>query len=111
MFRYSVLMSVYKNDSPEFLSVALKSIYDDQTRKPDEIVVVFDGPLTDELIDVLRLFRKGKEDIVKYYPQKVNKGLGQALRVGTQKCSGDYIFRMDADDIIISLLWVNEEIQ
>ena len=46
---YSVLMSVYKKDSPEYLKNALESIYDLQTRKPDEVVVVFDGPLSDAL--------------------------------------------------------------
>ena len=45
--KYAVLMSVYKNDNPEFLKTALESIYDNQTVKPDEIVVVFDGPLKD----------------------------------------------------------------
>lgn len=97
--RYSVLMSVYKNDSPEHLSLALKSIYEDQTRKPDEIIVVFDGPLTDELYLVLDDFRKGKERVVKYYPQETNKGLGEALRIGSEYCTGEYIFRMDSDDI------------
>ena len=63
---YSVLMSVYKNDDPGFLSIALKSIYDDQTVKPDEIVVVFDGPLTDKLYAVLNEFQLGKENVVKY---------------------------------------------
>ena len=99
MLTYSVLMSVYKNDSPEFLALALKSVYDDQTRKPDEIVVVFDGPLTDSLYDVLNGFREGKEDIIKYYHQEVNKGLGEALRIGSELCTGDYILRMDSDDI------------
>ncbi len=97
--KYSVLMSVYKNDSPEFLGLALESIYDKQTRKPDEIVVVFDGPLTDELHNVLNEFHSGKEDVVFYYPQEVNRGLGEALRIGSEKCTGDYIFRMDSDDI------------
>ncbi len=97
--KYSVLMSVYKNDSPEFLSLALESIYDKQTRKPDEIVVVFDGPLTDELYKVLNEFYAGKEDVVFYYPQEVNRGLGEALRIGSEKCTGDYILRMDSDDI------------
>lgn len=92
-------MSVYKNDSPEFLSLALKSIYEDQTRKPDEIVVVFDGPLTSELYNVLNCFKEGKEEIVKYYPQELNQGLGAALRIGSEQCTGDYIFRMDSDDI------------
>lgn len=97
--KYSVLMSVYKNDNPDFLKIALKSIYDDQTRKPDEIIVVFDGPVSDELRAVLDDFRKGKEEFVKYYPQDVNRGLGEALKIGTEYCSGDYIFRMDADDV------------
>lgn len=97
--KYSVLMSVYKNDSPEYLNLALKSIYEEQTRKPDEIVVVFDGPLNDELHSVLDDFKTGKEDVVKYYPQEINRGLGEALRVGSELCTGDYILRMDSDDI------------
>ena len=96
---YSVLMSVYKNDDPEFLDIALKSIYEHQTVKPDEIVVVFDGPLTEELYDVLDRFREGKESVVRYYPQEENHGLGEALRIGSEKCTCDYIFRMDSDDI------------
>ena len=94
MNKYSVLMSVYKKDNPDFLKIALESIYENQTRKPDEIVVVFD-----DLYKVLDAFKKDKEKVVKYYPQKENKGLGEALRIGSEKCKGDYIFRMDSDDI------------
>lgn len=97
--KYSVLMSVYKNDNPCFLKIALDSIYEKQTKKPDEIVVVFDGPLTDNLYGTLNEFQKGKEDVVKYYPQEVNRGLGEALKIGSEKCTGDYIFRMDSDDV------------
>ena len=92
-------MSVYKNDDPDFLKTALESVYDLQTRKPDEIVIVFDGPLNEELYDVLDEFKKGREDVVRYYPQDVNRGLGEALRVGSELCTGDYILRMDSDDI------------
>lgn len=99
--KFSVLMSVYKNDSPEFLKLALESIYEKQTRKPDEIVVVFDGKLTEELYNVLNEFKKDKEKFVYYYPQEINRGLGEALRIGSEKCSGDYIFRMDSDDISV----------
>jgi glycosyltransferase involved in cell wall biosynthesis len=99
--KYSVLLSVYKKDNPDYLSSALKSIYDYQTVKPDEIVVVFDGPLTKELYTVLEDFRAGKELIVKYYPQEFNQGLGEALRIGSEKCTCDYIFRMDSDDISV----------
>lgn len=99
MNKYSVLMSVYKNDDPDFLKIALKSIYDQQTRKPDEIVVVFDGPLNDRLYAVLDEFKKGREEVVKYFPQEVNRGLGEALRIGSELCTGDYLLRMDSDDI------------
>lgn len=97
--KYSVLMSVYKNDDPDFLKIALESIYEKQTRKPDEIVIVFDGPLTEELYAVLDAFAADKKDVVRYFPQEVNRGLGEALRIGTEQCTGDYIFRMDSDDI------------
>ena len=97
----SVLMSVYKNDNPLYLKIALESIYEKQTHKPDEIVVVFDGPLTDELYEVLNKFREGKENTVKYFPQEVNRGLGEALRIGSLECTGDLIIRMDSDDISV----------
>lgn len=97
--KYSVLMSVYKDDDADYLQRALTSIYDEQTKKPDEIVVVFDGPLTAQLYEVLHEFRCGKENIVFYYPQEVNRGLGESLKIGTEYCIGDYIFRMDSDDI------------
>lgn len=97
--KYSVLMSVYQKDDPAYLQWALASIYEEQTRKPDEIVVVFDGPLGAELHAVLDAFRKEKENIVFYYPQPINRGLGEALRIGSEYCTGDYIFRMDSDDI------------
>ncbi|WP_440321445.1 glycosyltransferase [Laedolimicola sp.] len=98
-YTYSVLMSVYKNDDPGFLKLALESIYEKQTVKPDEIVIVFDGPLNESLYDVLNSFKKDKESVVKYYPQEVNRGLGEALKIGSEHCTGDYIFRMDSDDI------------
>ncbi|MBQ9684229.1 glycosyltransferase [Candidatus Saccharibacteria bacterium] len=98
---FSVLMSVYKNDNPEHLKLALESIYEKQTKKPDEIVIVFDGPITKELKKVLDDFKKDKDKIVKYFPQKENKGLGEALRIGSEKCTCDYIFRMDSDDISV----------
>ena len=97
--KFSVLMSVYANDNATYLCEALESIYDKQTRKPDQIVVVFDGPLTPELYHVLEDFKCGKEGVVFYFPQEVNKGLGEALRIGSEYCTGDYIFRMDSDDI------------
>ncbi|MBP5314173.1 MAG: glycosyltransferase [Eggerthellaceae bacterium] len=97
--KYSVLMSVYKNDDPAFLDVALKSVFEDQTRKPDEILIVIDGPIPEELSSVLNAFAQSHEEVVRLLPRQENKGLGEALRIGAEACTGDYIFRMDADDI------------
>ncbi|MBO4308848.1 MAG: glycosyltransferase [Clostridia bacterium] len=97
--KFSVLMSVYAKDDPAFLQSSLESIYDSQTVKPDEIIIVFDGHLSPSLTDVLYRFMEGRENVVRFLPQETNRGLGEALRIGQSACHGDYIFRMDADDI------------
>ena len=43
--KYSVLMSLYKKEKPEYLRLAIDSMIN-QTVPPDEIVIVEDGPLT-----------------------------------------------------------------
>ena len=50
---FSVLMSVYFKENPEFLKESIDSILQ-QTLKPTEIVIVFDGKLTDELYRFIR---------------------------------------------------------
>ena len=46
--KFSVIMSIYQNDVPEHLHIALESLLN-QTRRPDEIVIVGDGPVPAEL--------------------------------------------------------------
>ena len=50
----SVLMSVYKSEKGRLLEQALQSVWDDQTRKPDQIVLVVDGPVPAELEQVVQ---------------------------------------------------------
>ena len=96
---FSVLMSSYVKDNPDELRIALKSIWDDQTVKPAEIVIVKDGPLTPELDAVIAEFSQCAP--VKIVPLSQNMGLGQALAVGLTHCSCDYVARMDGDDISV----------
>ena len=49
---FSVLMSVYKGERPEYLEKALLSVVN-QTMQPTEIVLVEDGKLTEELYQVI----------------------------------------------------------
>ena len=94
---FSVLMSVYKKESPEFLGQALLSIWDNQSLKPSEIVLVLDGPLTQQLEDVIKEFSKAAPVNLLKLPK--NMGLGIALAKGLEECSNDLVARMDSDDI------------
>ena len=99
----SVLLSVYKNEKPEYLSRALSSIWDDQTLKPSQIVLVEDGPIPAELesiVDGLQMrvnvLGVATATVVKL---PVNGGLTKALNQGLKYATGDLIARMDSDDI------------
>lgn len=90
--KYSVLMSLYKKEKPEYLRLAIDSIIN-QTVPPDEIVIVEDGPLTDELYAVLDEY-----PILHRVKNETNLGLGLALNVGLKKCKNELVARMDTDD-------------
>ena len=95
--KFSVLISSYCRDNPAELALALKSIWNDQIRRPDEIVIVKDGPLTPELDAVIDGF--AQDAPVKIVPLPENRGLGLALAEGVKQCSYELIARMDGDDI------------
>ena len=94
MEKYSVLMSLYKKEHPEFLRLALDSMIN-QTVKPDEIVLVEDGPLTDELYKVVEEYTPYLTIVV----NEKNLGLGLALNEGLKMCRNELVARMDTDDI------------
>ncbi len=91
-------MSVYYKEKAEYLKLALASIIN-QTVKPNEIVLVQDGKLTNELQTVITEYLQKYPDIFKTYALQQNQGLGKALNFGMQKCSNELIARMDTDDI------------
>lgn len=95
----SVLMSTYCKEKPEYLDEAMKSIWTDQTRKPDEIILVEDGPLTDELHAVIRNWKNQIGDAFVIVEKSDNQGLALALNDGINIAKGDLIARMDSDDI------------
>lgn len=95
---FSVLLSVYKNEKPEYLQVALHSIVN-QTLMPNEVVIVKDGPLTLELENVISEFSSQYVNLVHVISFEINRGLGIALRDGVIACKYEWIARMDTDDI------------
>ncbi len=98
MEKYSVLMSLYKKEKPEYFSLAIDSMLN-QTVKPDEIVIVKDGPLTEELDKLLEKYYKKYPELIHIVVNKTNLGLGLALNKGLEACHNEIVARMDTDDI------------
>lgn len=96
--QYSVLMSVYIKEKPEFLKLALDSMFN-QTVPPAEIVLVEDGPLTTELYALLDEYSAKHGEKFKRIANETNLGLGKALNKGLAECANELVARMDTDDI------------
>lgn len=95
---YSVLMTVYYKEKPEWLKESIKCAFN-QSVKPTEFVLVEDGPLTEDLYKVIEEFRTlnpGKFRVIKL---PTNKGSGPASREGVEACKCEYIARLDSDDL------------
>lgn len=93
---FTVLISVYYKEKPQYLNDCLKSIYS-STLNPAEVILVKDGPLSNELNDVIDFFVLNNR--LKVICLEENKGLGIALNIGLHECNYKLVARMDADDI------------
>ncbi len=99
--RFSLLLPVYAGDKADYFTEAFTSAVNLQTLKPDEVILVQDGPISVELDDAM-------EDAIENSPVTVlrvlldeNLGLANALTVGLTHCTYDIVARMDADDIAL----------
>lgn len=77
---------------------SLDSIFH-QTRLPDEIVLVKDGPLPERLTNIVDEYVSNSIIPFKVVSLPMNCGLGSALNEGLKHCSYDIVARMDTDDI------------
>jgi glycosyltransferase involved in cell wall biosynthesis len=92
----SVLMAVYARENPVYLAKSLESICA-QTYSCNEIVLVEDGPLPEELSNIIDSFRDRATIVSVRLP--LNVGLATALNEGLRHCHCSLVARMDADDI------------
>ena len=97
----SVLMSVYTDEKPEYLNMALESVFN-QTLKAIEVVLVKDGELTNELNEIISKWQK-QEKTLTVLNFKENRGLAIALNEGLKKIDTEFIARMDTDDICLPM--------
>lgn len=101
MIKFSIITSVYKNDNPDYVRAALDSMLVNQSIKPDEIVLVQDGPVTFELSRLLLEYKDKYGDILNVIKLEKNGGLGNALKLGVENAKYGIIARMDSDDICL----------
>jgi UDP-glucose 4-epimerase len=101
--KVSVLMSLYIKEQPEYFKEAMDSILA-QTYPADEVVLIEDGPLTEELYRTVAEYEElcrqnDSYPILRIHAFEKNQQLGRALAKGVELCSNELIARMDTDDI------------
>lgn len=96
--KYSVLMSLYIKEKSEYLRLSIDSMLN-QTTKPDEIVLIEDGPLNDELYYTINEYVTSFPKLFKIVTNDKNIGLGYSLNKGLKECRNELVARMDTDDI------------
>ena len=97
MKRFSVCMSVYAGDKAEYFDVAMRSVLN-QSRRPDEVVLVVDGPVPESITDVIEYYSSD----VKVIRLEKNSGHAKARQTGLDAATHEYVAIMDSDDIAVS---------
>ncbi|MFT4123762.1 MAG: glycosyltransferase [Microbacteriaceae bacterium] len=96
---FSMLMSVYHRDRPDFFREAFRSTTAGQSRRPAEVVLVQDGPIPAELATAIEEEVAASVVPVVRVVLEHNRGLAHALTAGLARCGHDVVARMDADDV------------
>lgn len=95
-------MSVYKNDRPDLVKIAIESVIEAQSQKPNEMILVIDGPISNDLEQLINVLSRENPRLFHVVRFEQNKGLGMALQKGMEAASHEIVMRMDSDDIALS---------
>jgi glycosyltransferase involved in cell wall biosynthesis len=93
---FSVLLPVYRNDTPLFFKAAVDSVLKN-TLTPDKVLIVVDGAVDRELEFLIADY--SNIDIVHVLRLAHNVGLARALNSALELIDSDFVLRADADDI------------
>ncbi|MCW2886826.1 MAG: hypothetical protein QOE54_3501 [Streptosporangiaceae bacterium] len=97
--QFALLLTVYGGDQPDHVRAAFHSAVPQQTRPPDQVILVQDGPVPSELAGCLAELRVSSPVEVTFITLRHNGGLGPALDAGLTASRYDVVARMDADDV------------
>src|SRR5260370_41955933 len=98
---FSLLVSVYDGDRPDYLRRAFRSAVHDQTVRPDQVIIVRDGPVRAELAECLDELRKTSPVPVTFVPLPRTGGLGPALDPGLAASQHHVAARSDRHDVTL----------
>jgi glycosyltransferase involved in cell wall biosynthesis len=98
---FALLLPVYIRDNPDFFRAAFRSAVHEQTLRPDRVLLVRDGPVTDELTKAIEEMCSASPVPVQIVNVEHSTGLGPALDAGLLASPHDIVARMDADDIAV----------
>lgn len=98
---FSVLMTTYHGEKPEFLRASLESVLVNQTVLPSQMVLVLDGEVGDELNGVVQEFESRFPSVLEVVRCPVNQGQSKASAEGMKFVKYDLVARMDSDDISV----------
>lgn len=96
MPKISVVMSIYK-EPVEWMRQSIDSILN-QTYSDFEFIIINDKPDRDENAHLLNEYAQ-KDNRIKIITNEENIGLTKSLNKGLEIAQGEYIARMDADDV------------
>ena len=91
---FSVIIPCY--NSEKYIAQAIQSSLD-QTHKPFEILIYNDGS-KDNTFRIISEYSVA-HDRIKIFSSDINRGAGYARNFLLQKCNGNYIAFLDADDV------------
>lgn len=92
----SVLLCTY-NESLKYLKLSIESILS-QTYTNIQLIIVNDNPKREDMADLLASYAR-EDSRIKYIVNSSNIGLVGSLNIGLKNAVGEFIARMDADDI------------
>ena len=102
MTMFSALSSIYHKENPVHFDACMQSIWDKQTLKPTEIILVEDGPLTSDLDSIIAMWKAKLGDVLHIIKLPENVGTGKAKNIGLQACNYEVVCIVDTDDIYVS---------
>ena len=93
---FTVLIAVYKNDTPELFEKALSSVYAN-TLLPSQVLLIVDGPISESIITIINRYCVERGLMARYLDSNV--GLAKALNIGLGYVKTEWVIRADSDDI------------